>query len=95
VTETADFCDMRVLTPQELNLIIVEQRQQRGWTQATLAELSRLTERTISGSKAVSPAVWTRAARWQAVHVMRIAIGPSALQGVGRQCSYPGFIGLS
>jgi transcriptional regulator with XRE-family HTH domain len=47
VTETADFCDMRVLTPQELSLIIVEQRQQRGWTQATLAKLSRLTERTI------------------------------------------------
>lgn len=46
---------MRPLEPQELSLIILQQREQRGWTQATLAELSGLTERTIQRVEAGEP----------------------------------------
>jgi transcriptional regulator with XRE-family HTH domain len=45
--EATNAYDMRPLTPAELATMIVHQRQQHGWTQATLAEISSLTERTI------------------------------------------------
>src|SRR5262245_34297202 len=45
--EPANVFDMRPLTTAELAAMIVDQRQRRGWTQATLAEISSLTERTV------------------------------------------------
>jgi transcriptional regulator with XRE-family HTH domain len=37
----------RLLSPAELGTFIKEQREERKWSQATLAELARVTERTI------------------------------------------------
>jgi transcriptional regulator with XRE-family HTH domain len=53
--DPTNICDMRPLTAAELGAIIVDQRKQRGWTQATLAEISSLTERTIQRVQAGEP----------------------------------------
>jgi ribosome-binding protein aMBF1 (putative translation factor) len=58
-----NFYDKRALTPQELALIVVDQRESRGWTQATLAELSGITERTIQRIEGGEPSSVGHAAR--------------------------------
>jgi len=42
-----DVFEPRLLTPVELGTFIREQREERKWSRATLAELARVTERTI------------------------------------------------
>ena len=39
--------DLRLLTPEELGKIVADQRQHRGWSQETLAEITRLNVRTV------------------------------------------------
>ena len=53
--EPTNLWDLRPLTHAELGAIIVFQRQKRGWTQGTLAEMSSLTERTIQRIEAGEP----------------------------------------
>ncbi|GAA6210639.1 hypothetical protein NBRC116602_03790 [Hyphomicrobiales bacterium 4NK60-0047b] len=39
--------EYRILTTQELGILVKRQRKQKQWTQSTLAELSRLSDRTV------------------------------------------------
>ena len=41
------FCEERLLTPAELADVVKCQREENGWTQETLAELSKLNTRTV------------------------------------------------
>jgi transcriptional regulator with XRE-family HTH domain len=69
--------DMRALTPQELASIVSTERQNRGWTQATLGEVSGLTERTIQRVEGGEPSsldtrrALARAFEWEDIDVFR------------------------
>lgn len=43
----AELFESRVLAPAELAVVIIQQRGDRGWSQETLAELSRISVRTV------------------------------------------------
>lgn len=47
MTDAAEFTEQRILTPEELGRVVRTFREAKQWTQATLAELSGLTERTV------------------------------------------------
>src|SRR5690349_12905959 len=42
-----EIFEPRILTPAEVGAVVRELREQHKWSQSTLAELSRLTDRTI------------------------------------------------
>ena len=52
---TDDALDHRVPTPQDLALIVKLMRENNKWTQATLAELSGITERTVQRAENAEP----------------------------------------
>jgi transcriptional regulator with XRE-family HTH domain len=45
--EFENICDIRMLTDQEVGALVVVQRSEHGWTQETLAEIARITVRTV------------------------------------------------
>ena len=47
MTEFESICDIRPLTDQEVGEMVAMQRSERGWTQETLAEIARVTVRTV------------------------------------------------
>jgi transcriptional regulator with XRE-family HTH domain len=71
----AEIFDVRALTPQELALMVSAQRQGRGWTQTTLAEVSGLTERTIQRVEGGEPSsldtrrALARAFEWEDIDI--------------------------
>jgi len=80
MTTTSDsISDWRLLTPAELARLIVNQRERRKWTQETLAEIARLTVRTIqrveSGGPSSVDTRWAlaRALGWQDLDIFNKA----------------------
>jgi transcriptional regulator with XRE-family HTH domain len=47
MTELESICDIRPLTDQEVGEMVATQRNENGWTQETLAEIARVTVRTV------------------------------------------------
>ena len=45
--EFENICDIRLLTDQEVGAMVAVQRSEHGWTQETLAEIARITVRTV------------------------------------------------
>jgi transcriptional regulator with XRE-family HTH domain len=45
--EFENICDIRLLTAQEVGAMVSVQRSDQGWTQETLAEIARVTVRTV------------------------------------------------
>jgi transcriptional regulator with XRE-family HTH domain len=73
------ICDWRLLTPAELARVIVSQREGRKWTQETLAEIARLTVRTVQRVEGGDPSsadtrrALARALDWQDLDVFNKA----------------------